>query len=75
MANKFTNEFFSNKILEQHEILIERLTWGDLTKENYEFETKMGITVKTGIMLSQLQYINLKNGYEILQKKVKKRKQ
>ena len=72
MANKFTNEFFGNEILEQHEILIERLTWGDLTKENYEFETKMGITVKTGIMLSQLQYSNLKNGYEILQKKVKK---
>ena len=28
MANKFTHEFFGNEILEQHENLIERLTWG-----------------------------------------------
>ena len=68
MANKFTHKFFGNKILEQYKNLIERLTWGDLTKENSDFETKMGIIGKTGLVLNQLQYSNLKNGYEILQK-------
>ena len=68
MANKFTHEFFGNKILVQHKNLIERLTWGDLTKENSDFETKMGVIGKTGLVLNQLQYSNLKNGYEILQK-------
>ena len=72
MANKFTLDFFGNEIPNGQKNIIEKLTWGDLTKDNTDFETKLGILGKTGLILSQLQYNNLKNGYEILLKKVNK---
>ena len=72
MANKFALKFFWDKNLERHKNLIENLTWGDLINDNSDFETKLGILGKTGLVLSQVQYSNMKNGYEILQKKVKK---
>ena len=70
MANKFTIDFFGDEIFEEQKNIIENLTWGELTNDNSDFDTKLGILGKTGLVLSQLQYSNLKHGYKILQKKV-----
>ena len=72
-ANFKDNSFFSgsagDEISDGQKKIIENLTWGELTKDSTDFETKLGILGKTGLILSQLQYTNLKHGYEILQKK------
>ena len=51
MANKFTIDFFGDEILDRQKNIIENLTWEELTNDNSDFETKLGILGKTGLIL------------------------